>query len=40
MRAARAEKWSQLASGAGREKAAGRLAKRAGRIGGGDTGVA
>ena len=40
VRAARADKLSQLASGAGREKAAGRLAKRAGRIGGGDTGVA
>lgn len=40
VRVARADKLSQLASGAGREKAAGRLAKRAGRIGGGDTGVA
>ena len=40
VRAARADKLSQLASGAGREKAAGRLAKRAGRAGRGDTGVA
>jgi len=40
VKTARAEKLSQLASGAGRKKAAGRLAKRAGRIGGGDTGVA
>ena len=40
VKAARAQRLSQLASGAGREKAASRLAKRADRKGGGDTGVA